>query len=225
MPDRTCTECPNTRLQARGFCAKHYQAWKRANAGHTRTCTECGKTYRTIEARSTVCSRACRSRAAQRGTTRVRYPDRVTTLCIRARQTPPSTPLTIIPPSGSGSWTAGTCLVCNMHFVSRGPSRTCSEACRDRLFAARRRDNRQRYRARQRNAYVETVNRLAIFARDQNTCQLCGELVLMSERAPHPLSPTIDHVVPLALGGSHEPTNVQLAHFICNCTKRDQLVA
>jgi 5-methylcytosine-specific restriction endonuclease McrA len=36
---------------------------------------------------------------------------------------------------------------------------------------------------------------------------------------PEPLAPTIDHIIALANGGTHEPTNVQCAHFICNATK------
>ncbi|MEO3856223.1 HNH endonuclease signature motif containing protein [Acrocarpospora sp. B8E8] len=38
-------------------------------------------------------------------------------------------------------------------------------------------------------------------------------------------APTLDHVIPLAKGGLHEPGNLQLAHFICNSTKRDLVTA
>jgi len=41
----------------------------------------------------------------------------------------------------------------------------------------------------------------------------------MSLKAPHPLSMSIDHIIPLSRGGTHEPDNVQLAHFICNSIK------
>jgi 5-methylcytosine-specific restriction endonuclease McrA len=33
------------------------------------------------------------------------------------------------------------------------------------------------------------------------------------------MSPTIDHILPLARGGTHEPSNVQAAHFGCNAAK------
>jgi 5-methylcytosine-specific restriction endonuclease McrA len=36
---------------------------------------------------------------------------------------------------------------------------------------------------------------------------------------PHDLSPTIDHVMPRALGGAHEFDNVQTAHLRCNVIK------
>ncbi|WP_354596069.1 HNH endonuclease signature motif containing protein [Streptomyces sp. JL1001] len=32
---------------------------------------------------------------------------------------------------------------------------------------------------------------------------------------------SVDHVVPRALGGTHEPSNLQLAHLYCNQVKSD----
>lgn len=63
------------------------------------------------------------------------------------------------------------------------------------------------------------VDRQAIFERDGWMCQLCQTPVSPTSRYPAPMSPSIDHVTPLALGGSHEPSNVQLAHLICNARK------
>lgn len=54
-----------------------------------------------------------------------------------------------------------------------------------------------------------------IMARDAGRCQLCGRKVAKT-LPPHPLSPTLDHIVPLSRGGAHEPRNVQLAHWRCN---------
>jgi 5-methylcytosine-specific restriction endonuclease McrA len=42
---------------------------------------------------------------------------------------------------------------------------------------------------------------------------------------PHPKAPVLDHILPLAQGGTHEPTNVQCAHFMCNSIKRDTVPA
>ncbi|GGM64177.1 hypothetical protein GCM10012275_38400 [Longimycelium tulufanense] len=58
-----------------------------------------------------------------------------------------------------------------------------------------------------------------IVVRDNSRCGLCGRKVRLSYKAPHPLSPTIDHVVPLAAGGDDTRANVQLAHFGCNSRK------
>jgi 5-methylcytosine-specific restriction endonuclease McrA len=54
-------------------------------------------------------------------------------------------------------------------------------------------------------------------------CALCGLMVDMSAKVPDPMAPTIDHKLPLAHGGHDVRANVQLAHFICNCIKRDKV--
>lgn len=80
--------------------------------------------------------------------------------------------------------------------------------------------SKQRRRARKRDAFVADVSRSQIFERDRWTCQLCGKRVDRTAVAPQPLAPTLDHIVPLAVGGTHEPANVQLAHAQCNTSKR-----
>jgi 5-methylcytosine-specific restriction endonuclease McrA len=58
-----------------------------------------------------------------------------------------------------------------------------------------------------------------VYARDGWTCGLCGGAVERDEVVPHPLAPVVDHVISLANGGTHEPANVQCAHFLCNSRK------
>jgi len=62
-----------------------------------------------------------------------------------------------------------------------------------------------------------------IAERDGWLCQLCGDPVEWDAAVPEPLAPTMDHIIPLSRGGAHHETNVQLAHFICNCRKADGL--
>ena len=46
-----------------------------------------------------------------------------------------------------------------------------------------------------------------------------------TQRYPHPLSPCIDHIIPLAKGGHpSDISNLQLAHWTCNRQKSDKLV-
>ncbi|MCW2904917.1 MAG: hypothetical protein JWO67_7182 [Streptosporangiaceae bacterium] len=82
--------------------------------------------------------------------------------------------------------------------------------------------NHQR-RARLLNAFVAPVDRDEIWERDGGTCQICGDPIDVTQPWPHPLSRTLDHVIPLVLGGTHEPANVQLAHARCNSQKGDRL--
>jgi len=78
-----------------------------------------------------------------------------------------------------------------------------------------------RQRARHHGVAYEPINRMTVFERDRWTCQLCLEPVDRTLKFPHPLSPSIDHVRPMAKGGGHVLANVQCTHFICNSRKSD----
>lgn len=91
----------------------------------------------------------------------------------------------------------------------------CSKQCAKRAV-------KQQRSYRKRGQFVERVYRAEIYKRDDGKCQICGKKVDLTKVAPHPKSPTLDHIIPLAKGGTHEPKNVQLAHFICNSLKGDR---
>ncbi|MGT2923421.1 HNH endonuclease [Streptococcus canis] len=57
-----------------------------------------------------------------------------------------------------------------------------------------------------------------------NTCGICGKPVDKMLKYPHPLSPAIDHIVPIAKGGHPSALeNLQLTHWQCNRQKSDKL--
>ena len=59
----------------------------------------------------------------------------------------------------------------------------------------------------------------------QSICGICGKPVDMSLRYPHPMSPTVDHIIPVSKGGHpSDISNLQLAHRCCNRQKADRLV-
>jgi 5-methylcytosine-specific restriction endonuclease McrA len=58
-----------------------------------------------------------------------------------------------------------------------------------------------------------SLNRRAVFARDDHQCQYCG--------AP---ADSLDHVVPRSRGGDHTWENVVAACSRCNAVKRDRLL-
>lgn len=67
-------------------------------------------------------------------------------------------------------------------------------------------------------------NKKKIYA-TQTVCGICGKPVDFSVRYPHPLSPCIDHIIPIAKGGHpSDLDNLQLAHWTCNRQKSDKLV-
>lgn len=69
------------------------------------------------------------------------------------------------------------------------------------------------------NTTVEPIFNEEIFERDNWVCQLCFEEVDPLLFYPHPESASLDHIVPLSLGGTHTEDNVQLAHLFCNISK------
>ena len=59
----------------------------------------------------------------------------------------------------------------------------------------------------------------------QTICGICGKPVDKSLRYPHPLSPCVDHIIPIAKGGHpSDLDNLQLAHWTCNRQKSDKLL-
>ena len=69
-----------------------------------------------------------------------------------------------------------------------------------------------RRRARKRAAFVTPVSVAEIYERDKGRCGICGDFVGLDNIS-------LDHVIPLARGGTHEPCNIQLSHLRCNLKK------
>ena len=58
----------------------------------------------------------------------------------------------------------------------------------------------------------------------QDVCAICGQPVDKRLKAPHPLSATVDHIIPVSLGGHpFDLDNLQLAHLVCNMKKGARL--
>ena len=57
----------------------------------------------------------------------------------------------------------------------------------------------------------------------QSVCAICGKPVDKSLKYPHPMSPSVDHIIPCSRGGSDDLDNLQLAHRKCNRDKSDKL--
>jgi hypothetical protein len=82
-------------------------------------------------------------------------------------------------------------------------------------------DVNHRARARRYGVENEYINKLQVFERDAWICGLCHQPVDREARWPAWQSPSLDHIVPLALGGPHSYENVQCAHLGCNLIKND----
>lgn len=80
------------------------------------------------------------------------------------------------------------------------------------------RDAGSRRRALMMRAPTEKIRSLLVYERDGWTCGICGEAI-DPELKKHRMSASIDHIIPLARGGTHTYDNVQAAHRVCNSRK------
>lgn len=66
-------------------------------------------------------------------------------------------------------------------------------------------------------------NKKIILARE-SICGICGKPVDKSLKYPDPMSPTVDHIIPVAKNGDPVSLdNLQLAHRYCNRMKSDKM--
>ena len=106
----------------------------------------------------------------------------------------------------------------------------CCTSCRNRWH---RREGRHRRRERGEQKGYGNVSLLALEERDNHTCYLCGTKTDRSDYRVDesgnfiagPSYPSIDHVVPLSKGGTHDMSNVRLACCRCNAIKGNRGVS
>lgn len=109
----------------------------------------------------------------------------------------------------------GRCVRCDATFLARKPWQIgsfCSDRCRSAVHNAR----RDAWKRASRRGKQGTFTLRQIAERDGWRCHLCDRRVPDQPFANRPDDPTIDHLIPLSLGGVDEPLNVALAHFRCN---------
>lgn len=107
----------------------------------------------------------------------------------------------------------------------------CSEKCAQR-------NESKAPSAKMHKGSVSKARRLRVYKRDNYVCQLCGKPLMMDKAdtlgygKPHPLAPTVDHIVPCSIGKQmgwsnieiNSETNLQSAHFVCNVKKGNNIV-
>jgi hypothetical protein len=208
-----------TNERQREFQAKHRAATGRSYSrqydrprakAYPIKCAQCGQDATVTKATSRYCSHACWYEASHARHAQVEPAWKPHLIA------PRTAPVVVLRPLRR-CWFSVCCPMCANWFVTDNPRHQhCSSRCG-------RRADKDKRRALERSAYVSPVRRGEIYERDQWMCRLCRLPVARGEVVPHPQAPTLDHIVPLARGGTHEPANVQLAHYLCNSIKSDGL--
>lgn len=168
-------------------------------AGRAKLCVRCGQKFQSVQPRARHCSSRCSVQTH--------------VIAQEARRTGRERPSEI-----TCKWCGRICS------IDYGDKRRgyCSQRCSRAPHKTRRRALEKILKAGGTEADYEPVTPVSVFEAAGWTCWLCGNQTVREKAVPHPLSPTIDHVVAVAVGGTHERGNLRCAHFICNCRRGDR---
>lgn len=183
---------------------------------YTITCQQCGREAVVTKKSARYCSHEC-FYDARYGEQRPREDTREAARLKRRSKAAAKLEKAAAGMRGNGVWTAGVCSACGTAFVRHSfstPVAYCSSVCRRREKVTLR-------RALQHDLEAGRVSRWRVYQRDDWTCHICGDPVDRDAVVPDLAAPVLDHVVPLARGGTHSEDNLRTAHFYCNSVKRD----
>jgi 5-methylcytosine-specific restriction endonuclease McrA len=194
---RYCLNCKNIRRKE----------WRHAGgaSGEVRTCLNCGAELKSSSGFASYCSKPECARRRMRGH------DIAQRTCKCCGKT-----------LASNVWRGDFCdsKPCRRAASRDRYARVVAERG-DLFHSLRETQHRHNALRRARKALVDAshVRRLEVFERDAWMCGICGEPIDMSLVHPHVMSASLDHIVPLALGGEHSYENCQAAHLSCNSSK------
>jgi hypothetical protein len=159
-----------------------------------RNCRECNREYAPKQrTESFFCSRVCKDKNRREKDKAKRLASKTERLCVGCNETIPRS--------------------------ARADKKWCSEECASRV-RGHTMNTQRRIRT---NEAIQNFKRIDIYERDGWICQLCKKAVNPKLSFPSPACASLDHVIPLSRGGSHQATNVQLAHLRCNTSRGNKV--
>lgn len=164
-----------------------------------KACKECGVEFvPAVTSKQVFCSRACNKRASNRAHVARRPICKVDGCATK---------------SVSGGW-------CKPHHpTAREWSIGNPETRRENL----RRKTAKRRAILAGDPDAENIDRTVVGHRDGWRCGLCRKPVDQGLPWPDPMSPSLDHIMPLSKGGKHVMANVQISHLTCNVRKSNRV--
>jgi len=161
------------------------------------TCVECGGNWSSTHRRSKFCSSRCLNKYTDRNNP-LRCAESDCERGVRAKG------------------------LCSMHWRRKARAEGRESNAQ---WDERRKANYHKRRAQKLGTQVEDLRPIDIYERDIWMCGLCSTPVDPDCSWPDPMSPSLDHIQPLSLGGTHTYENVQLAHLVCNVSKGNRIAA
>ena len=236
------------KIRASGLCGMHYQR-KRTGAKTHLNCETCGKELKQYSGQAKYCDTNCRPRCKVDGCSKpfrsvdgycgmhkVRI-DRHGTTDVEHTWTPESDTY--------------TCQACKKTFGAGGGSRKyCSGRCqrlghvygdnippidfecaqcgvlvkRDRFEKLKQNPSRKMCDECSQDRYSKyRWFKNEVHKAGKADCGICGTPIDMSLKWPDVQSFSVDHIIPVSLGGSHDRENLQPAHLSCNARKSNRV--
>lgn len=190
------------------YCSRqHSSAYRQANKPKApilvKTCEWCNEAFETNRKQAKFCKKTCRYAAVaynKKESTQAKHaanPRRFDFDCERCGQ-----------------------VVATDKLVTRG---AYGRYCRSCALVKRRERYRVKTAKRQGVAKPARLSADALIERDGNLCRLCDTEIDLALARNSRFGATIDHIVPLSLGGLDDIENMQLAHWICNIKKGNRV--
>jgi hypothetical protein len=159
-----------------------------------RNCRECNREYAPKQrTESFFCSRVCKDKNRREKDKVKRLAAKNERLCVGCNETIPKS--------------------------ARVDKKWCSDECASKV-RGHTMNTQRRIRT---TEVIHNFKRIDIYERDGWICQLCKKAVNPMLSFPSPACASLDHVIPLSRGGSHQATNVQLAHLRCNTSRGNKV--
>lgn len=188
-----------------GLCKAHYSASKyKAKLAKQKNCLHCGTNFIDVTGKRKFCSIKCSNTYRARAKGVEPYPYIKEVICKNCKCTfkPRKTEFS--------TFCSRDCSIAyqTKHGKKSGNAWESQKTC-----AARR---KRRMKA---NGF-ERINKTKVFERDKWICHICGCKTPKSKRGTIEMdAPEVDHIIPLAAGGSHTYSNVACACKRCNIKK------
>jgi 5-methylcytosine-specific restriction endonuclease McrA len=195
-PAKTCQKCGTsfvqnyTRGRPRLYCSRKcrlaLQTMKRRKPQDHEKCLTCYETLTVVKSNQKFCSQRCREVAAIR---RAR---------IRRNQ---------------GFDGSRACADCEKLFEidrPRSMRKYCSECRR------RRKQDTDARKSQRRRAAGHPVSLSEVVAARGQRCHICQRKINLNLSGRDLMGPTIDHILPVSMGGTNDLANLNIAHRVCN---------